>query len=102
MHSLHGSNLSEVDRNGLLASVPEVLISDAECVPICIEGKYYWLVVDTLDTLSSNFASIANPADDGEGTLDAVEVSVQTGVDKIEDLLRILPNQHQLSQPLCN
>ena len=52
--------------------------------------------------MSSNFASIANPADDGEGTLDAVEVSVQTGAENIEDLLRILPNQHQLSQPLCN
>jgi|GEM_PF-4979166 len=95
MHELHGygSNFAGEDLVLPLALVPEVLISDAECVPICINKEYFWLVVDTLDTLSSNFATIANPADEGEGTFDAIEVSVQTGVKNIEDLFRILPKQ---------
>lgn len=93
MHPLHGTILITLGTSEDLKSVPEVLISDAECVPIYIDGKLYWLVVDVLDTLSSNFATIANPDDDGEGTLDAVEVSVRTGVDSVEKLLRVLPNK---------
>jgi hypothetical protein len=90
MHDLHGVKLSSKGEIEILAMVPEVFISDVECVPVKIDGRYYWLVVDTLDTLSSNYASISNPEDNGEGVLDAIEVSVRTGVDDFEDLLQVV------------
>ena len=91
LHPLHGAILSTTDSNLELKKIPQVFAAENfECVPVKINEKFYWVVVDWLE---NHYANITDPNDTDEGTLDPLEVRLQSDVESMEDLLRILPNQ---------
>jgi hypothetical protein len=91
MHETHGKILSITGINPQLETIPQVFAAENfECVPVQIGDRYYWVVVDWME---NHYANITDPNDTPDGTLDPLEVRLQTDTENIEDLLRILPQK---------
>jgi hypothetical protein len=114
MHSLHGAKLTFVgDKSSLtswtgynpdLDGIPEIMLDNAECIPVEINGKYFWLVSD----VDNCTAYTANPNDPGDGTLEGVEVEVSTDVPTMNELFKFKnqskesDNRHAVAFEIAN
>lgn len=85
MHRLHGIKFTTSGHNQDLDNIPEVILDNAECVPIEIDGRYYWLVtgVDNCGAMTDNpdIEALSDECHPQYGQLGGVEAEVGTEVE---------------------